>query len=424
MIKLLTRFNLKSVQKPKLSGAHLQGILIIILIISLFLLALIGFNLTADNSSSSTRLAEGFFQYPPSIAVWLLLGTAAIIIVNMIAYQNDSTGNKILPFQITAITAVILAAVTISAFLHVFSTVSSPAVLDWMSTEGLDPNVQNKAGFRPLESLDDLGTIIIGRYGPLMLPVLLGIFSVILFNKNSVRSWQKIFLINSSLIILPFMALAPYPVEFSGLLFVLLAVFGIASVSSRLKRPASKQLFKGALIGFIVIILIFSSFTIAFRIDNRYSNTGDRNYIDSDLNELATFIRTNAGNESFQDPDHIQTTRLTALTGKEARYYHEFQYFIWQEVELNEFKIKYMDITWDSLVSVIVSLNRPYIYKYNFTITPAVYYISPEYGDHTENLSPYPDLETRFYRVYSNDRVTVYAINEDFERIVIHRYDS
>jgi hypothetical protein len=343
--------------------------------------------------------------------MWILIGFLSMIIIGKVLNKAIKFDNHISNKNLKMLITFLLIMIALGAFLHPFSSLSDTSVITWMTREGIEADTLQNEDYNPLDSIKTFITLLLGRYGPILGLALLGLFFLKLFKEHTTGSWKPWFLINATLIILPFLVIAPYPMEFLAIIIVILAGFGVKAILKGFKflnRPNFGQI----LIVFIIVAtLIFSSYTIIFRIQNKYDYTGDSNFIDDDLMELAVYVKTNIGNESFLDPDHIQTTRLSALTGKETISYHDYQYRVWGDMEFKTFEVRGMKSSWNSIDDLTNTFYRPHEFESYISLPPGDFYIDSDPEGSGRHMLIDPNLE-KYYRIYSNDRVTIWLINE------------
>ena len=349
--------------------------------------------------------------------IWFLCALA-LFSLSVLLFRPSKTDE--VRWQVKTMVFGVLIVISIGAFLLPLSSDQNQSLMGWMNTEGLGQEAVSTAEFKPIDFIGTLAFIVFGRYGLMLFLALPGLFSVYTFKNLGTGSRRLWFLILSFILVLPFLSIAPYPLEFVSIIIVFFAGSGGLYILDN--KHTGRGLSRLAVIGFVFAILVFSNLSVNVRMDNRYELTGDRNYMDDELLELSLFIKYYTGNGSFQDPDSIQTTRISALSGKEARYYysHDFQYLIWRDVEFDKLDIYNYNITKETFNRFLGIFYRPYGFQSRFFLPPRQYYILPEYGEMDLNATDVPDLKERYYCAYGNDRVTVWLLNEHFERSVVY----
>jgi len=398
------------------------GMLIRALVFTIFLLTVINLAAVFGNSKGLDGPLDDFLGSPATLFLWLIFGILFMLLFNWtVKFKLDRRLDIKSSWPFNLIIFMLFLSV-VGSFLHPFSSSGYYSEMNWLGLEGIGSESGRGEVIDPGYSVSTLIMVLVGRYGIIIVPAVFGLFIILTNRDFSVSSWKPWFLICSTLLVLPFISLAPYPLEFFTIFISLFSAFLSMKVISIMKKAERGKLCRIITVCLITAILLSSSYSIYYRLDNEYEFTGDRNYIDTGLLETAIYLKINTKNSSFSDPDSIQTTRLSALTGVESRYKreHDFQYMIWHEIEFNDKDINEFDYSMDSFLSFKESFYRPYDTSYNFTIPPREYYIGPEKDPTWINKTEYVDMEIRFYRIYSNDRTTFWLVNENFGRAVIY----
>jgi hypothetical protein len=406
-----------------IESSFIPRIFINVLAVTFAILVMLNLIRAISNNGNVYNFLDSLFGSPGTLFIWFIIGFLFIFNYNwLVRFKNQNVagiGSHNRFFMVLFLFLIVL----IGSFIHPFSSSEYNNDMSWFDLEGLDSESADENAYDPGSAITTLVMLMLGRYGFILILALLGLISIIRFKDHSVGSWKPWFLVCSTLLALPFVSLAPYPLEIFVIIITIFSGFGMNELLKVSKKHDRIKLSQATSALIIIAVLISSSYTVSFRLNNEYGFTGDRNYIDDELMELAIYLDANSGDISFKNPDYIQTSRLSTLTGLESRYKieHDFQYLILRDPEFNVLEVSGVDISWDSFLNFKESFYRPYAFKANFTLLPREYYVGPEHPDYWINSTEFPDMKNRFYRIYSNDRSTMWLVSENFGRAVIYK---